>query len=32
MALIRWKPTTDVWEPFGSIEDIREEMNRMFDT
>ena len=32
MALIRWKPTTDVWEPVGSIEDIREEMTRMFDT
>ena len=32
MALIRWKPTTDFWEPFGNIEDIREEMNRMFDT
>jgi len=32
MALIRWKPTTDAWEPFGSLAEIREEMNRMFDT
>jgi len=32
MALIRWKPTTDLWDQFGSLEDIREEMNRVFDT
>ena len=32
MALIRWKPNTEVWDPFGSLEEVREEMNRMFDT
>jgi HSP20 family protein len=32
MALIRWRPTTDLWDPFANLEDIREEMNRMFDT
>jgi HSP20 family protein len=32
MALIRWRPTTDLWDPFANLEDIREEMNRLFDT
>ena len=32
MALIRWKPIANGWEPFGSLEDIREEMNRVFET
>ena len=32
MALIRWRPTTDLWDPFASLAEIREEMNRMFDT
>ena len=32
MALVRWRPTTDLWDPFSSLAEIREEMNRMFDT
>lgn len=32
MSLIRWKPETELWDPFRSLEDIREEMNRIFDT
>lgn len=32
MALIRWKPASDLWDPFSNLEDIREEMNRIFDT
>jgi HSP20 family protein len=33
MALIRWKrPETDVWDPFGSLSHLQDEMNRMFDT
>lgn len=32
MALIRWRPTTDLWDPFTGFEDIRREMNRVFDT
>jgi len=32
MALIRWSPTRDLWEPFSSLAEIQEEMNRLFDT
>ena len=32
MALIRWRPTTETWDPFAGLEDIRREVNRMFDT
>jgi len=32
MALIRWRPNTDLWDPFGSLAEIRDEMNRLFDT
>jgi HSP20 family protein len=32
MALIRWNPRTDLWDPFSSLTDIREQMNRLFDT
>ena len=32
MALIHWKPNAANWEPLNSLESIREEMNRMFDT
>jgi HSP20 family protein len=32
MALIRWTPRTDLWDPFTQLADIQEEMNRMFDT
>lgn len=31
MALIRWTPRTDLWDPFTSLTDIRDEMNRLFD-
>ncbi len=31
MALIRWQPRSDVWDPFASLADIQEEMNRLFD-
>jgi HSP20 family protein len=32
MALIRWSPRTESWDPFASLADIQEEMNRLFDT
>lgn len=32
MALIRWSPHTELWDPFSSLEEIREQMNRVFDT
>ena len=32
MALVRWTPRTDLWDPFASLADIQEEMNRLFDT
>ena len=32
MALIRWNPRRDLWDPFASLADIRDEMNRLFDT
>ena len=32
MALIRWTPQTNLWEPFSGLADIQEEMNRLFDT
>jgi len=32
MALVRWRPTTDLWDPFAGLEDIRREMNRVFET
>ena len=32
MALIRWSPRSELWDPFASLADIQEEMNRMFDT
>jgi HSP20 family protein len=31
MALIRWTPRTDLWDPFNNLTDIREEMNRLFN-
>ena len=31
MALIRWNPQRELWDPFESLSDIREEMNRLFD-
>ena len=32
MALIRWTPQANLWEPFSGLADIQEEMNRLFDT
>jgi len=32
MALIRWTPRSDLWNPFTNLADIREEMNRLLDT
>jgi HSP20 family protein len=32
MALIRWRPTTELWDPLASLEEMRREMNRAFDT
>jgi HSP20 family protein len=32
MALIRWTPRSELWDPFASLADIQEEMNRLFDT
>lgn len=32
MTLIRWRPKTELWDPFANIADIQDEMNRMFNT
>ena len=32
MALIRWSPRRDVWDPFASLAEIQDEVNRLFDT
>lgn len=32
MTLMRWKPQQDLWDPFGSLTEIQNEMNRLFDT
>jgi HSP20 family protein len=32
MALIRWSPRKDLWDPFTSLAEIQDEMNRLFDT
>ena len=32
MTLIRYRPRTDLWDPFSNLTDIQEEMNRLFDT
>ena len=32
MAIVRWTPRNDLWDPFSSLADIQEEMNRLFDT
>lgn len=31
MTLIRWKPHSELWDPFANLADIREEMSRFFD-
>ena len=32
MALIRWQPKTELWDPFAGLSEIQDEMNRLFDT
>ena len=32
MALIRWSPRRDLWDPFAGLAEIQDEMNRLFDT
>lgn len=32
MALIRWRPTTDLWDPFAGLDELRREVNRAFET
>jgi len=32
MALIRWTPRKELWDPFAGLAEIQEEMNRLFDT
>ena len=32
MALIRWSPRRDLWDPFTGLAEIQDEMNRLFDT
>lgn len=32
MALIRWTPRTELWDPFTGLAEIQDEMNRLFDT
>jgi len=32
MALIRWSPRRDLWDPFTQLSEIQDEVNRLFDT
>jgi HSP20 family protein len=32
MALIRWSPKTEMWDPFRGLDELQQEMNRLFDT
>jgi HSP20 family protein len=32
MTLIRWNPRKEQWDPFASLTEIQEEMNRLFAT
>ena len=32
MAIIRWQPRSELWDPFASLTDIQDEMNRLFDS
>jgi HSP20 family protein len=32
MALIRWSPRKELWDPFAGLAEIQEEMNRLVDT
>jgi HSP20 family protein len=31
MALIRWSPRRDLWDPFTGLAEIQDEVNRLFD-
>jgi HSP20 family protein len=32
MALVRWSPRSELWDPFTGLSEIQDEMNRLFDT
>ena len=32
MALIRWSPRREAWDPFAGLAEIQDEMNRLFET
>lgn len=32
MALVRWTPRSEWWDPFASLAELQDEMNRLFDT
>jgi HSP20 family protein len=32
MAIIRWSPRRELWDPFAGLAEIQNEMNRLFDT
>ena len=32
MALIRWTPRQDLWDPLANLSDIQQEMNRLLNT
>jgi hypothetical protein len=32
MALIRWSPRRDLWDPFTGLAEIQDEVNRLFGT
>ncbi len=31
MALIRWSPKRELWDPFAQLSEIQDEMNRLFE-
>ncbi len=32
MALIRWRPTNETWDPFAGLEEIRQQFNRALES
>jgi HSP20 family protein len=32
MAVIRWTPRSELWDPFNNLADLQGEMNRLFDS
>lgn len=32
MALVRYRPSTELWDPFSNLAEIQDEMNRLFET